>query len=156
MEHVPLVQRIWQQDYTHFHTNRFKWFRNPPCKALYKLMGLFKYKTESGAAGAKSDLIPCSRLAVWSREGEIYLFTSTKLVAIKETRFNKNILESTWFHYLCKSRNYSMVNKFDRINMRWAVLLSIRICCGKVRNCSTVSSILFTTNHIMLHFVTIW
>ena len=31
-------------------------------------MGLFKYKTETGAAGAKSDLIPCIRLEVWGRE----------------------------------------------------------------------------------------
>jgi len=30
-------------------------------------MGLFKYKTETGAAGAKSDLIP---RGVWGREGE--------------------------------------------------------------------------------------
>ena len=32
-------------------------------------MGLFKYKTETGAAGAKSVLIPCIRLGVWDREG---------------------------------------------------------------------------------------
>jgi hypothetical protein len=58
-------------------------------------MGLFKYNTETGAAGAKSDLIPCIRLGVWGREGKIYLFTSTNLVAINETRLNENFLEST-------------------------------------------------------------
>jgi len=58
-------------------------------------MGLFKYKTESGAAGAKSDLIPCSRLGVWGREGKLYLFTSTNLVTTNETRLNKNFLKST-------------------------------------------------------------
>ena len=54
-------------------------------------MGLFKYKTETGAAGAKSDLIPC----MGGREGKIYLFTSTNLVAINEIRLNKIVLEST-------------------------------------------------------------
>jgi len=58
-------------------------------------MGLFKYKTETGAAGAKSDLIPCIRLGVWGREGKVCLFTSTKLVAINEMRLNNNFLEST-------------------------------------------------------------
>jgi len=37
-------------------------------------MGLFKYKTETGAAGAKSDLIPCIRLGVWGTGGGEDLF----------------------------------------------------------------------------------
>jgi hypothetical protein len=58
-------------------------------------MGLFKYRTEAGAAGAKSDLIPYIRLEVWRREGKIYLFTSTNPLAINETRLSKSFLQST-------------------------------------------------------------
>jgi hypothetical protein len=108
MEHVPLVYRIWQQDYTHFHTNRFKWFRNPPCKALYKLMGLFKHKTETGAAGAKSVLIPYIRLGVWDREGggKIYLFKFCKSVHYCTIQINHQP-DTTVFQFITLTFIYS-------------------------------------------------